>query len=209
MIFTRSRHQFYTKPYILIKKNTIFYTIGEIIMIIGEKINLRLMEEKDLDEFIPLYNNIENRGDYYYMGMEPESMIRKTYHENGYWTDDFGRFLIVDKSDKILGYINYFKAMNYFLSLEIGYRLFDINSRKKGYMTEAVKMLCKYLFRAKSNINRLVIRTNPDNLASQKVALKSGFTDEGKARGAYLYKNKYIDVCQFAITRQDFYGNLN
>jgi RimJ/RimL family protein N-acetyltransferase len=53
----------------------------------------------------------------------------------------------------------------------------------------------------------LEIRTHPDNIASQKVALKSGFTEEGRARGAVLYKDRYIDMCQFSLTRPDFYTN--
>ena len=47
-------------------------------MIKGEKINLRVIKEKDLDKLEELYNDIENRGDYYYMGIEPESMMKKS-----------------------------------------------------------------------------------------------------------------------------------
>jgi len=174
-------------------------------MIKGKNINLRLIKEKDLAELEVLYNDMENRGDYYYMGMEPESIIKKTYNETGYWSNDFGRMLIVDKNDKILGYINYFKSICYFSSYEIGYRLFDYDSRGKGYMTEAVKLFCDYLFKAK-DINRLELRTHPDNKASQRVALKSGFIQEGNARGAIMYKDKYIDMCQFSLTREEYYS---
>jgi ribosomal-protein-alanine N-acetyltransferase len=174
-------------------------------MIKGKNINLRLIKEKDLPELEVLYNDIENRGEHYYMGLEPESIIKKKYGETGFWSEEFGRMLIVDKKDKILGYINYFKSVPYFSSLEIGYRLFDVNERGKGYMTEAVILFAGYLFRA-TGINRLELRTHPDNIASQRVAVKSGFTDEGRARGAILYKDKYSDMCQFSLTRQDFYG---
>ncbi|MBN1696150.1 MAG: GNAT family N-acetyltransferase [Spirochaetales bacterium] len=177
-------------------------------MIKGKMINLRVMREKDIETFEALYNDIENRGDYYYMGLEPESVMRKRYKENGCWDDNFGRLLIVDKEDAILGYINFFKSVAYFSSYEIGYRLFEEKKRRKGIMTEAVKLLCGYLFSAK-NVNRLEIRTHPDNIASQKVALKAGFTREGNARGAVLEKDTYIDMCQFSLTRQDFYSGDN
>jgi ribosomal-protein-alanine N-acetyltransferase len=73
-------------------------------------------------------------------------------------------------------------------------------------MTEAVRLFSGYLFRS-TNINRLEIRTHPNNKASQRVALKCGFSEEGKARGAVLYKNQYIDMMQFSLTRQEFYKN--
>jgi ribosomal-protein-alanine N-acetyltransferase len=172
----------------------------------GKNINLRLIEEKDMEEYHRLYNDIENRGEYYYMGMEPESIIKKNYNESGYWGENFGRMLIVDKKDKILGYINYFKSISYFSSYEIGYRLFGAHLHGKGIMTEVVKLFSGYLFRS-TNINRLEIRTHPNNKASQRVALKCGFSEEGKARGAVLYKNQYIDMMQFSLTRQEFYKN--
>jgi len=172
----------------------------------GKNINIRLIQEKDLEEYHKLYNDIENRGDYYYMGMEPESIIKKNYSESGYWDENFGRMLIVDKKDKMLGYINYFKGIPYFNSYEIGYRLFHVNVHGKGVMTEAVKLFIGYLFRS-TGVNRLEIRTHPNNKASQRVALKNGFIEEGRARGAVLYKDKYTDMLQFSLTRRDFYAN--
>jgi ribosomal-protein-alanine N-acetyltransferase len=174
-------------------------------MIKGDKINLRLVEEKDLARYHRLYNDIGNRGEYYYMGLEPESVITRNYHETGYWDRDFGRMLIVDKNDQILGYLNYFKSVSYFSSYEIGYRLFDVGAHGKGIMTEAVGLFAAYLFRA-YDINRLEIRTHPENKGSQKVALKNGFVEEGRARGAVLYKNEYIDMLQYSLTRQEFYA---
>jgi ribosomal-protein-alanine N-acetyltransferase len=174
-------------------------------MIKGKNINLRLVAEKDLEEYHRLYNDIGNRGDYYYMGLEPESVINRNYHETGYWNHDFGRMLIVNKKDIMLGYINYFKSVFYFSSYEIGYRLFKKDAHGKGIMTEAVGLFIGYLFRA-FGINRLEIRTHPDNRASQKVALKNGFTEEGRARGAVLYKDTYIDMLQFSLTRQGYYS---
>ena len=175
-------------------------------MIEGNQINLRLFREKDLDEYLKLYNSLKNRGDYYHWNLEPESSLRKKFQEHGFWNEQHGRFLIVSKDDKLLGYINFFKEVPYFSSYEIGYRLFDIDGRRKGVMTESVKLLADYLFKLKQ-INRLVIRTHPKNIASQKVALKSGFTEEGKARGAILWENEWVDICQFSLTRMDFYSN--
>lgn len=176
-------------------------------MLKGNSINLRLMENEDLDEFHRLYNDIENRGDYYYLGLEPENVIKKRYNDDGYWSENFGRMLIVDKDDdSILGYIVYFKSVPWFSSYEIGYRLFETSNRKKGMMSEALKLFMGYIFDSKSNINRLEIRTHPKNIASQKVAKKNGFIEEGDARGAHFYKTEFIDIKQFSITRAEYYS---
>ena len=175
-------------------------------MIKGKNINLRTIREKDLKEFHILDTDISNRGDYYMFEITTESGLKKWYNETGLWDDNFGRMLIVDKEDKILGYINYFKSVPYFDAYEIGYILFDEHSHKKGIMTETLELFVEYLFRAKK-INRLEIRTHPDNIASQKVAEKCGFLFEGTIRGAVMRKDSYTDLKQYSLTRKDYYSS--
>ena len=173
-------------------------------MIKGTKINLRTFREKDLEQFHLLDSDISNRGEYYPMDITSEPALKKWFNENGIWDESFGRMLILDKEDNILGYINYFKSISYFDSLEIGCILFDKNNRNKGIITEAVRLFVNYLFRSK-NINRLEIRAHVDNIASQKVAEKCGFVYEGLNRGAVMYKDSYADLKQYSLTREDFY----
>jgi RimJ/RimL family protein N-acetyltransferase len=175
-------------------------------MLRGKKIVLRTFLEKDLDRFHELDVDIANRGEYYPMMITTEPGLKKWFHETGLWDDNFGRMLIVDinDDDTILGYINYFKSVSYFSSLEIGYILFDNHLRGKGIITEALELFVEYLFSAK-NINRLEIRTHPENQASQKVALKCGFVFEGKARGAVMNKDTYVDICEYSLLRNEYY----
>jgi RimJ/RimL family protein N-acetyltransferase len=92
--------------------------------------------------------------------------------------------------------------MPYLDSLEIGYLIFDEKNRGKGIATEALTLFVDYLFAAKK-VNRLEIRTHPDNKASERVALKCGFKFEGTMRGAIFRKGSYVDMNQYALTRQD------
>ncbi len=173
-------------------------------MIKGKKINLRTFREKDLEPFHILDADISCRGEYYPMDILTEPALKKWFNENGIWDENFGRMLILDKEDKILGYINYFKSISYFDSYEIGYILFDNKNRNKGIITEAVNLFVNYLFRA-TKINRLEIRTHPENIASQKVAEKCGFLYEGINRGAIKYKDTYKDLKQYSLIRKDYY----
>lgn len=77
-------------------------------MIKGEKINLRLIQEKDLDILFQYWSDLENRGDYFPIFLHSESQFKRDFQEGGFWKDDFGRFLITDKNDRIVGSIWFF-----------------------------------------------------------------------------------------------------
>ena len=173
-------------------------------MIKGNNINLRMITDKDLDQFYILDTDLSNRGEYYTMELTAKTSLVKWYNETGLWDDDFGRMLIVDKEDNILGYINYFKTIRYFNSLEIWCILFDKIKRGMGISTEALELFIDYIFRAK-NVNRLEIRIHPDNIASQKATEKCGFIFEGIIRGAMIYKDSYTDLKQYSLLREEYY----
>jgi ribosomal-protein-alanine N-acetyltransferase len=173
-------------------------------MIKGEKINLRVVQERDLDTFFQLWADIENRGDFFPIFLNSESEFKKKFQENGFWTDDFGRLLITDKEDaQILGSIWYFKSVPYFDALEIGYILFEKNSRNRGFMTEALSLLVRFLFETKT-FHRLQLTVAVGNKASKRVAEKCRFTSEGVARKAVFLQGKHKDIEWFSLLRDEF-----
>ena len=48
-------------------------------------------------------NDVDAAGDFWPVTLVPEPMLRKRYHENGLWGDDFAQMLICDADDRILG----------------------------------------------------------------------------------------------------------
>lgn len=172
-------------------------------MIKGEKINLRLVREADLDTLFELESDLENRGDYYPAFLNSEAKFKRRFAETGYWTEKHGRFLVVDKTDRILGDIEFFKSVPYFNALEIAYILFDQESRGQGVMSEALSLLVQYLFETKP-INRLYLTVVPGNIASKRVAEKCGFQFEGLARGAMFHQGRHTDMEIYGATRADF-----
>lgn len=175
-------------------------------MLKGKNINLRLIQEKDLEEFYKLDTDLSNRGDYYPLMLTTEPGLKDWFNKTGLWDDSFGRMLIVDKTDKISGYINYFKTYSFSEHLEIGYIIFDENVRGKGISTEALQLFVDYLFKSKKP-HRFEIRIHQDNIPSQKVAEKCGFIFEGKMRSAGFRKNKYYDLLQYSLLRDEYYNN--
>ena len=68
--------------------------------------------------------------------------------------------------------------------------------------TPAVALLSKYLFDI-THVNRLEIRMDIGNKASEKVAIKCGFKAEGIARGANFVYGKHVDMCVYALLREE------
>ena len=172
-------------------------------MIKGQKINLRVVREKDLPILFDRWSDIENRGEFFPIFLSSEPKFYDEFKETGFWTDQFGRLLIVDKEDDvIIGMIFYFKSVPYYDALEIGYILFDTAQRGQGLMSEALTLLTRFLFETKT-IRRLQLTVCVGNNASKKVAEKCGFQSEGIARQAVFIKGKHLDIEYFSILRED------
>lgn len=171
-------------------------------MIKGSKVILRTVREADLDTLFELMSNVSNRGEYFPIYLRSEPLTKKEFHETGFWSDNKGWLLICDLENRIVGLIDYFKEPSYFNGLELGYILYDEGSRNKGYVTEAVSLIVKFLFSTRQ-INRIQILTLPANIASKKVAEKCGFKFEGVARGAFFHNGINQDVEVYSILRDE------
>ena len=172
-------------------------------MLVGNGFNIRHVEERDLEALIPLLNDLDVRGEYLPSLMVSPQNILKDYRDNGLSSEDFERLLIVDNEEKILGTIWHFKSVPYFNAREIGYTLFDVKQRGKGIMSQAVTLVSNYLFDG-LHINRLEIRMDTRNKASEKVAIKCGYQKEGVSRGANYVKGKHTDMYIYALVREDW-----
>jgi ribosomal-protein-alanine N-acetyltransferase len=101
-----------------------------------------------------------------------------------------GHWFFVEKKDGTkIGYIAHFKSKG---CVAIGYMLVP-NERSEGYGGEAVQLMVDYLFLTK-DIVRIQAETHPDNIASQRVLEKSGFTKEGLIRKSFFSRGTYRDT---------------
>lgn len=172
-------------------------------MIRGSKVILRTIRETDLDTLFNLISDLCNRGAYYPLYLSSVSLLRKDFHETGFWSEEKGgKLLIRDKEDKIIGMIFIDREPSYFNGFELGYILYDEASRNKGYVTESVSLMIRYLFSTRP-INRIHLLVLPANEASKKVAAKCGFKFEAIARGAFFHDGKNKDVEMYSILRDE------
>jgi [ribosomal protein S5]-alanine N-acetyltransferase len=171
-------------------------------MLKGKSILLRPACQSDLQEFYARHFDISNRGSFYPLGFVSESEFRRRFEDKGFWEKEEGILLIVDGAGKMLGHIEFFKTVNYLDELELSYQIYEQSERGKGYATDAVNLLVRYLFGClKTNRIRLII--HPENYASRRVAEKCGFSHEGTARCAWYHLGRYHDVEVYAILRNE------
>lgn len=86
-------------------------------------------------------------------------------------------------------------------SIQVGYNT-NPWARGKGLMTHALRLATTHVFN--EGVERIVLYTRVDNVASRRVAEKAGFQFEGVARGAELHRdaNRY-DVAQYGLLATD------
>jgi ribosomal-protein-alanine N-acetyltransferase len=164
----------------------------------GRLVNLRVMEKEDLPLVLKWVNDPEFGGEY-----EPLEQI--TMKELEKWYDNpraDEKWFIIEKKDRSkIGQIFYIPSGSHF---EIGYRLVP-QERNKGHCTEAVKIIVDYLFLAK-NIVRIQAKTNPENVASQRVLEKAGFQREGLIRKDVFIRGVWRDGILCSILREEWKG---
>ena len=171
-------------------------------MLKGKVISLRPVRETDLDQLREMDIDLDSRGEYWPLSISSEAEFRRGFQETGFWGDSFGRLLLVDSSDKIIGEIMYFKTVQYLDELEIAYRLFGKGHWGKGATTEALGLLTRYLFETK-NINRVRLCIDTDNKGSRRVAEKCGYRHEGTQRGAFYHRGRHHDMELYAILKDE------
>lgn len=172
----------------------------------GSSVSIRPIRSADMEQLHVLLGDVEAKGAYLPTVMHSEAQLAAEFRQTGFISESSARYLIVGESDRHIGIVWTFKAIPYFDAIEVGYQVFREEDRGKGYGTEAVKLLIDYLFESKP-VNRLEIRLATENVASERVAIKAGFSIEGTHREAAFSKGKLYDMHTYAILRREWVAN--
>ena len=84
----------------------------------------------------------------------------------------------------------------------IGYYISE-SCQGQGLATSSVRAVLAYCF-DKLSFNRIELQCGSENLASQQVAKRLGFTWEGMLHQAELLDGEYIDLFVYGLLREDF-----
>ena len=107
--------------------------------------------------------------------------------------------LIRDSQGMMVGRINLSVLESDRKTAELGYRIGE-NVTNLGYASEAVKLVLDKTFTT-YGFNRIIAGTARDNLASQRVLLKNGFTFGWIIENDLKINNEWVDTAVFEITR--------
>jgi len=120
--------------------------------------------------------------------------------EAGWQSGTMAHFSIYDSSSRrILGTI----SLRFYRheTAEVGYDLLP-HGRGRGVATRAVLLVAGWAFR-ELGVERLELRTHPDNVASQRVAERAGFTREGLERSSRRLYDERHDCVLFSLLPAD------
>ena len=107
--------------------------------------------------------------------------------------------LIRDAQGTMVGRINLSVLGKDRKTAELGYRIGE-NVTNLGYASEAVKLVLEKAFTT-YGLHKIIAGTATDNLASQRVLLKNGFTFSRVIENDLQIHNEWVHTAVFEITR--------
>lgn len=89
-------------------------------------------------------------------------------------------------------------------SCTLGYGLSKLEYRRKGYTTDAVKVILQYGF-GHLGLERISANTQENNIGSQRVLEKCNFTLEGRERKANYFAGKRHDNLIYGLLSSEYF----
>jgi ribosomal-protein-alanine N-acetyltransferase len=167
-----------------------------------ERLILRKLEIEDTETYAPVYfeRDIIDSG----LPLSQQQMESLKERIEYFSAIDKYYWVIVEKhSGNFIGEVVFFDYDEDTRACIIGYQT-SINSRNKGYMTEAVICLLRFLI-LEVGFNRISGGHQADNPASGRVMAKAGMKYEGTLRQDFMNKDgTIVDSILYAMIRQDF-----
>ncbi|AJC96874.1 GNAT family N-acetyltransferase [Staphylococcus hyicus] len=112
------------------------------------------------------------------------------------------RLYFIYEENQLVGAVDLHKIDTINNQGEVGYWLSQ-HVTGQGVMTKAVKLLCDIAFN-ELMLNRLEIRAQKENIASQRVAEKAGFRFMGEARESLYRNNTYVTMYHYELLKRHF-----
>ena len=169
-------------------------------MLEGKNVNLRIREKEDLPLIAEWVNNPEFWGEFFSPLQRSITKMEKAQDNNPFESE---MFLIEKKDGSKIGFTFHFCMLHPMGKLlEMGFALIP-SERRKGYCTEAAKIMVDYLFLSKE-IVCIQALTDVGNIASQKVLENAGFKKEGVIRKRFFTRGEWRDIWFHSILREEW-----
>lgn len=161
----------------------------------------KLSDAKDLAKALSnrkVQDNLRDGLPYPYLEQDANNYISSMLSANE--NDTFAFAITID--DKAIGSIGVFRQQNiHRQTAEMGYYISE-EYWGKGFMTEAVKQICEYVFEH-SDIIRIYAEPFSCNMGSCRVLEKAGFQYEGTLRSNAIKNSKVMDMKMYSLLREE------
>jgi len=158
----------------------------------GKNVNLRNAAKNDVLLVMQWWSDQQYMGEYQDTRTLSKEELEKVMLERTVF------FMIEKKDGAKIGHIGGWMLGR---TMEMGFALLQ-NERRKGYGTEAIRLMVDHLFITK-DIARIQVSTDTKNVASQKALEKAGFLREGTMRKSWYTRGDYRDHYLYSILRKN------
>ena len=176
--------------------------------IYGKFVVLRAMEMEDCELVINMFNDPEIESLVVGWAFPLSLFSQRKWLEQHYNDQNAFRFVIDTKEDGPVGILALTDIDWKNRRASIGVKLDSKSGRFKGYGTDAVMAIMRYVF-DELGLHRLDANRLALNQISASVMKKCGFVQEGVKR-EYIYKGgKYRDLVEASILADEYYELIN
>lgn len=139
------------------------------------------------------------RSEFLAFGRDRDSVVVEKLEGVVHRTEE-AKYLAVERTvdSRLIGLLFYYKVP-YFDYLEVGFYIVP-EERGKGYGTEAMKHLVRFIFRA-YNVETIATGTSSLNLPSQRALKKTGFKEIGTLQKTLFRNGRWEDSIIYQVMR--------
>jgi ribosomal-protein-alanine N-acetyltransferase len=167
----------------------------------GDKVNLRTIEEEDIEFLRDNINNAEVRS--HITARKPVNMEQERGFFEEVISSDDDVHLAVCSDQEMVGIISLEEKEKELRVSEIGLWIAP-EHHKNGYGTEAAEIITEYGFE-ELNLHRIMVRAHAENEGSNKIWERLGFTPEGTLRSHTYREGRFVDVNLYGLLEDEYY----
>jgi [ribosomal protein S5]-alanine N-acetyltransferase len=179
--------------------------MDNIIFLKGERIHLRALEEKDLNDIYLQWLNDEEtcKGNSHAIFPNSQYKLRSYFNSLQNQQNIIVFAIIHTESQKHIGNVSLQNINWISRNAEFAILLGDKEFWGDGYGIEASRLAIAYSFE-RLNLHRIYCGTLDGNKAMMGLAQKLNMTEEGRRREAVFKHGKYIDIIEYGVLNNEF-----
>jgi [ribosomal protein S5]-alanine N-acetyltransferase len=182
--------------------------MADVIFLKGERIHLRALEEKDLNDYYLQWLNDEDVCRYNSHAVFPntESKMRSYFVSLQNQEKNIVLAIIHTDTSKHIGNVSLQNINWISRNAEFAILLGDKDFWGDAYGEESAKLIVGYGFE-RLNLHRIYCGTLVGNKGMMKLAQKLNMSEEGRRRQAIFKHGEYIDIIEYGVLNTEFFSS--